>query len=488
MSNFTEYSVRSQLELFTTRERMGIDSVRQSFIEWLALEDIERQEKYTQYRDYYNGDHDVMLTNRQKAFLELSPNQDFSANYCSLVVDELARRMTVSGFDVEESHEIGRQLWRWWRLARMDSRQDDTHLAAIRDGDAYVIVSWDQVNSRPQFHANLAYDGFEGVKVHYSDETGQIVMASKRWVIKQGEEVGEVRRLNLYYPDRVERYVSDEKNGGVWKEFTGDGQPGVLDWTDRSGKPLGVPVFHLKYKPAGYRWGRSILEDVIPMQNALNKAIVDVIAAADTTGFRLYWATGTDLIDEDDEPISIHPGVILTSTSPDAKFGYIPGENLRPLIEVVDMCKITIAQMSETPMHLFQVSGQNASEGAQKQQEVGMINKAEKLGIAVGNFWEDCMRMAILLSNTFGGTNYPADLIIQTTWADMEVRDKVARRKEMAETAKVWVDSGSSLEEAAIEAGIPEDRAKDLGRLAVPILGAGIVPGTTRAGDDAETE
>ena len=36
-----EFSVNNSLSLFTTRERMGIDSVRNAFIEWLSLEDYE---------------------------------------------------------------------------------------------------------------------------------------------------------------------------------------------------------------------------------------------------------------------------------------------------------------------------------------------------------------------------------------------------------------------------------------------------------------
>ncbi|RLA03957.1 MAG: hypothetical protein DRQ45_01885 [Gammaproteobacteria bacterium] len=164
---------------------------------------------------------------------------------------------------------------------------------------------------------------------------------------------------------------------------------------------------------------------------------------------------------------------MLTSDSPEARFGFIPGEDLRPLIEVVDMAKVTIAQVSETPMHLFQVSGQNASEGAQKQQEVGMINKAEKWGIIVGNFWEDCMQMSIRLANAFGGASFPQDEIVQTVWADMEVRDKTARRKEVAETAKTWTDAGADLELAAKQAGVPHKEAKELGDMAIPV---GVMP------------
>jgi len=473
----TEYQKqRSLLELFTTRQNLGIDDGQRAFLEWLTLEDLNKQAKYRNYREYYDGEHAVMLTDRQKKFLELATGQQFSANFCPLVVDELERRMLVSGFDAEGNKKVGGPkgvLWRWWRMDNMDADQSDTHLSAIRDGDSYVIVAWNDEEERPEFHHNMAYDGTEGVAPYYSDETGKLTHATKRWLVTNtgDQAAGIAKRMNVYYPDRVERYIADGSHGGDFYPYTLDGKPGVIDWSDPiTGKPFGIAVHHLKYKSGGYRMGKSILEDVIPLQNGLNKALVDVVAAADTTGFRLYWATGTDMTDENDEPLQVHPGTFLTSTSPDSRFGFIPGEDLRPLIEVVDMWKVSIAQVSETPMHLFQVSGQNASEGAQKQQEVGMINKATYWGRSVGNMWEQCMQQSILLSNAYAGTSYPTDLIVQTLWEDAEVRDKTTRRGQVATTAKTWVDAGASLEEAAIEAGVSEDRAKSLGKIELPRL------------------
>ena len=487
------------MSLYATdnRDFYGIGTaVKQSYLEWVSQEDRERQEKYRSYREYYDGDQGVSITDRQEEFLELDSNQEFSANYCSLVADQLPNRMSVAGFDAPG--ELGGRdgiLWKWWRKARkarMDAKQQSVHLSGVRDGDTFLIVSWDPSRNRPIFAPNLAFDGYEGVKVHYSDETGEIVMASKRWNVKIGQEedgsrVGERRRMNLYYPDRVERYISDDTiSGGAWVGYTDNGNDAIIDWTDRFGVPLGVPVFHLAYKRNGFRWGRSILEDIIPLQNMLNKAFVDVIAAADTTAFRLYWLTGGTLEDADGNALTIHPGSMIEIPNPEAKVGYFPGENLRPLIEVVDMFKVSIAQVSQMPLHLFQVSGQNASEGAQKQQEVAIINKAEKWGVEVGNFWEDVMEMAIRLSNTSASTRYPEDEIIQTLWGDMEIRDKTERKKDVATTAKTWTEAGADIEQAAIEAGVPEHRAKAIASTAVPIQDLMANPFMEQEDEDAQ--
>lgn len=477
-----DYTRRVNLDMFTTLERMGMDDLSEAFFHWLSLEDTERQRKYRSYRDYYNGDQEVMLTERQKQFLELKPHQHFSANYCQLVVDELARRMTVRGFEAgPQQGGLDGKLWEWWQWGRMDAKQKSVHASAVRDGDTYVIVGWDWEKGRPTYHHNMAYDGNEGVKVHYDDETGEISFASKRWMVYRDGDI--YRRINLYYDDHIERYISSDRlSNGVWSPFTGDGLDAVIPWINRAGQPLGVPVIHFAYNAAGWRWGMSVLEQVIPLQNALNKSIVDLVAAADSTGFRVYFGSGIEGEDEDGNELLIAPGTLITTRNENGRLMAIPGEDLRPLIEVVDAFKIAIAQVTETPLHLFQVSGQNASEGAQKQQEVGMILRADDAAVHFGNSWEDVMYLSRRVHNAF--SNEPAvaeDTLINALWKDFEVRDRVERVREMAEAMAQIVSAGGDLEAAARFAGVDEENAAKIAAFSVP---AGMIPPATNETPD----
>jgi hypothetical protein len=249
--------------------------------------------------------------------------------------------------------------------------------------------------------------------------------------------------------------------------FTDDGQPGVLSWIDPlTGAPLGVPVVHFAYNRAGYRWGISALEPVIPLQNALNKAVIDLIAAADTTGFRIFTMLGSDAVDEDGEPLSISPGSFISLPAPPsmASIGFIPGEDLRPLVEVVDAFKISIAQVTETPLHLFQVSGQNASEGAQKQQEVGMISKASDTAIQFGNSWERCMQFARRLENAFGKGRMDEKQLIETVWKDFEIRNLEERAKARAEIFAILVGAGVDPQVAALRANYSKEEAAEMAK------------------------
>ena len=178
-----------------------IDQVQRSFLEWLANEDQDRQDTIRDYREWYDGDHGTQLTDRQRRYLQIKHGEEFNDNYCSIVVDALWERLVVTGFDADGQDS---DIWGWWQANRMDRVQGQVHLAAVRDGDSYVLVDWDNDAGGPRFTVELAYDGAEGVKLHYDPERRtQAVFASKRWRIgpfrgvDDSQEVGDGSRKKI---------------------------------------------------------------------------------------------------------------------------------------------------------------------------------------------------------------------------------------------------------------------------------------------------
>jgi len=392
-----------------------------------------REDGYEKFREYYDGEHQTQITKRQRQYLNLGPGADvFRSNYCPIVVDAVAEKMQVTGFAADDELEQPKVFWDWWAENRMDHQQGVVHTAACRDGDAYVIISWDPVKGIPRFDYELAFDGEEGVKCHYSRGQRSVVrFASKRWENDWGQ-----RRLNLYYPDRMERYYRGQ---GGWLPYIEDGQPWLADWRDMDGTPIGIPVIHFRNKDTGYNWGKSELKDITPLQDALNKAVIDLIAAADTTAFRIYYMLG-----DDPSGVEVAPGVWIHSNHPpegeDAvAIGYFPGEDLSNLKEFMDSFVIEIARVSRTPLSRFQVSSYRAAEGTLKQEESGLIGKVENRQVTIGNAWEDVMAVARRLWNIFGETEtgetgeLDTDVTISTVWADPETRNE----KAAAETAAI---------------------------------------------------
>ena len=432
--------------------------VKLSFLHWLCTEDDERQKNIMQYREYYDGQHDAQLSDRQRRYLELKTGQEFNGNYCPIPVDSLAEKLTVTGCDAGDVQTP--TLDDWLTANKLDGLQGIVHTGSLRDGDGYVMVSWDDLNKRPVFTPEMACCNGAGVKVHYSEENYQEVsFATKRWRVTQGHHAGYVRRLNIYYPDRIEKYISNQEyDEGQWAAYEEPGQPWPIPWVRRDGSPMGVPIIHFRNKEQGYDYGTSELSDVIPLQNAFNKSLIDLLAAGDTTAFRVYTMVG-------DNPtgIKVSPGSWIYTTRPPggdsgAAIGFIPGEDLTPLIQLKDSMAMEIARITRTPLSYFQISGQVASDATLKEQEQPLVSKAKKRQIYFGNSWENVLRMARALQNTFGsGAPLDENQPIEVIWASPEVRNV----KEDLEAATMKQALGVPKEQLWREMGYTADQIEE---------------------------
>lgn len=442
-----------------------------AYLSWLANEDTERSGKVKEYRDYYEGNHKTQLTARMRAFLQIGTNSEFTGNYCPIVVDALAERLKVAGFDAGDQggtfgdNEEAGIFIDWWNRNRGDALQIDVHNAAVREGDTYVIVEWDNEGEYPCWSHEMAYDGSEGVKVHYSkDKRNKIAFATKRWRVADPHGgMNSTMRLNVYTDDAIYKYASKGgTNASDWAPYEVEGEDWPLRWVGSDGLPLGVPVVHFKNNPKGYNDGISEMDKVIPLQNALNKSLIDLIATADVAAFRMFTMTG-----DDPTGITIAPGSFIYAENPDATIDVIDGMDMRPMIAVVDSFVTRIAQVSRTPLSYFQASAQIASDDTQRANDSGLVSKAQDRAVSFGNAWEDVLEISRRLHNTFGEGQLD-DEPISCLWEDFEIIDKMARRVEQSTVIGNLVAAGASLYAAARAAGMSEADALALYQTDVP--------------------
>lgn len=168
-----------------------------------ALAQIKAQmPAYRKYERYYDGDHPLTFATDKFRNAFGSQLREFAYNVCPMVVDALPDRLTVTGFEVEKGTEQnGTAAWEIWQQNRMDQRQGEVYQEASLSGDGYVLV-WpsplDQtlptIYPQRACHMTVKYDG---------EIPGLIKWAAKLWISDEG-----YKRLNLYYADRIERYVS----------------------------------------------------------------------------------------------------------------------------------------------------------------------------------------------------------------------------------------------------------------------------------------
>lgn len=489
---------------------MAISLAALTYIKWLFDQEETKQDNIAAFRDYYDGDQKVLLSERQQEYLEQHGGDvRFCLNICRLVVDALADRLRVSGFRVTapptqqdgedaggapeepasapdlagaplmerlrarlgmsdeeteepektQEQEWGERLQEYWQDNDGDARERRVHKAACRDGDSYVIVDGDNVKRRPRWIDNPAFscvgdnpNNGIGVKVHYDGE-GQVLCASRRWKEDVlNDETGEVvpmRYMTLYYPDRVEKYETDSKDSeAAWQERTvvdadGIAEPWPLSWVDKkTGQPLGVPIFHFKNSDAGYVYGQSELAAILPIQDGINKTLVDMLAHADYSAFRILTQVGGE------EPEGgIFPGAIWYQSDADTRFSSIEGAGSDTFIATIEALIRHAATVSRTPQYMFQVMGGAPSGEALKTAEAGLVDKARDRQVGFGDTWAQVMQMCVKVARAFyDDPGIPEGALITALWDSPETRSQVEL------TAKAEFLRAGGYEEGALRA------------------------------------
>jgi hypothetical protein len=411
-----------------------------------------RRDTYRLVQQYYDGEHRLVFASEKFRNTFGSMLKAFADNLCPSVCDAVADRLEVTGFAAEQGDEaLIADAWAIWQAQRMDRRSGEVHLEALLCGDAYVII-WPDVDGNPVLYPNDA----DCATVTYDPERpGQIVRAAKAWITPDS-----YARLTLYYPDRIEKYRSRRTAKGAIPARAREFEPFEVDgeaW------PLPnpyerVPVFHFANNARIGRFGRSELADVIPLQDALNKSVADMLVAGEFVALPQRWATGIE-IDVDPatgKPLenAWRPGVdrIWTVGSELAKFGEFAAADLSKFLQVQDSFRLEIARVSRTPLHYFQwqAGGRGPASGeALRYAEAPFLGKVADRQLAYGNGWEDVMRFALRVMGK------PVDdLRLSALWRDPAPRGE----KEHAETLTLKKALGVSETQILREAGYSDDQ------------------------------
>ncbi|RLG78467.1 MAG: hypothetical protein DRO14_00590 [Thermoprotei archaeon] len=416
-----------------------------SDIKWAIDSILSREPGYRIAQQYYNGEHKLTFATERFRNAFGSFFSAFADNLCGVVVDTLADRLIVIGFGAESGEDVVPGVaWGIWQENRMGRKSRVVHRMALRDGDAYVIV-WPGQDGLPMIHPNCAIR----MSVAYSDEgNGEITRAARMWRLEDGRI-----RLNLYYPDRIEKYVTSRAVDGTLSDARGyvplEDEPVVPN-------PWGqVPVFHFANDSTGEsNFGRSALADVIPLQNALNKSVADMLVAMEYVSLPQRWATGLEV---EVDPVTgkpkapFTPGVerIWTVGDPDVRFGQFDPANLKQFLEVQNSFRAEIARVSGVPFHYLMLDpGGWPSGEAMKTAEARLTTIVTNLQETFGDVWEDCMSLALRMREIEG------DYRLSTVWEDAAPRNPRAE----AETALLKQQVGVSREQLLAELGYsPEE-------------------------------
>lgn len=405
--------------------------VAESWVLWAQNAIDKSQEDYTKYEDYYIGDHPLVFATTKWEDTFGTVFEEFSDNWCQVVVDAVVQRMEITGWRSEDSKEDAKQAEAVWDDNNLEVEEDDLHTQTLVKGDGYLMVQQDPEN---EGKAQIFYNDALHVAVNY-DPTNRrrIIRAAKRFREDDG-----TRWLYIYFRDRTEKWVipSSAPTGQLnavqmgfesvptgWKS---DGSiPNVWDT---------VPVFHFKNRAIGSDSGLSELKSVIPVQNGVNKLLMDLMVGSEFGSFRQKWIAGGG-----QPKTGWRAGAerIWATTDPNAKFGEFGQVDLEPLVRAIDLVVGHVAKITQTPLHYLRASGDMPSGEALKASESGLVKKCIARQKAWGAVWGQAMSLALQIEN---GTKPKQPL--RPVWKSAETRHDL----EQAQTAQLKSILGIPLE------------------------------------------
>lgn len=367
------------------------------------------------YRDYYDGQHRLAFATSKfrEAFGSLF--SAFADNWCQIVVDAAAERLTVQGFRFGPGDGGDERAWEIWQANGLDAESIKGHTEAVKCGRAYLLAS-------------PASEGTTGLPVVTVEHPSQVVLecapgrrrdrlaALKTWTDLDGRS-----HATLYLPRSIHRYQSAAK-----------GNPGSATWEAVDGggaNPAGVvPVVALENNPDLLAGGRSDLQPIVRMQDAINKLCSDMLVSSEYNAFRQRYATGLEIpVDEETgQPIpgaDLKAGMsrLMVSADPDTRFGEFSETTLAGYIAAIRLLVTHVAAQTRTPPHYVLGEIVNASGDALKSAETGLAYRVRRKQIDFSDPWEDVMRIAFLLD---GDKARAGQAQAEVVWRDAEARSE----------------------------------------------------------------
>lgn len=339
----------------------------------------DKQNKLNRLWNYYDGLQPMVYANERLREVLHRANAQFVENWAAVVVDSVHDRINLNGFDIED--EAQQQVLRdLFERCEMGILADDVHEGALVLGEAYVIV-WPNSDGLPWPYYNDArlcqvfYDANEPYRVSY---------AAKWWMDEDAR-----RRLTLYYPDRLEHY-----QGG--KDSTRDSQFIPDAETPVEPNPYGVvPVFRFTQK----RTAKSDIENILPLQDAVNKLLSDMMRAAEVSAYRQRWIISDSdtarLINAPNEVWNIPGGVEGGQPS---QVGEFSQTELGNFLEAIDRLAAAVGIISRTPRHYFYGQAGTPSGEALIAMEAPLNKKARDYQERYGSTWRQVAAFMLRLA------------------------------------------------------------------------------------------
>lgn len=317
-----------------------------------------KQAPYKKYFDYYDGDQPLMYTASRLNEIFKGLDARFNQNWCSVVVDAKKDRINLRTVLVPTAQQT---LWKeMWLQSEMALESDDCHEGMLVAGEGFAIVDND---------GQMYYNDPRLVQVFYDPAMPRVKKWAAKWWVSDDQKL----RMTLYYPNKVEQYVSQAKAESVndARSMTQLKKGGEL------GNPLKVvPVFQFR---KSRRTVKSELKNVIPIQNQINKLLADMMVAGEYGAAKQRWVISNmeingKLKNAPNEIWSIPAGDGVGQQTVVGQFEHTPLENY---LKAVEQAAMATSSITLTPKHYFFSIGSNLSGESLMAMEAPLVKRSQ---------------------------------------------------------------------------------------------------------------
>lgn len=364
---------------------------------------------YQMSKAYYTGDITEAMFNSNALSRRLAEcARRFRVNLAKLVVDAVVDRMEIAAVTVPDDETATTALQQEaWDANQLTLETTRINRWACVYGDAYLLVwpgedeSTVEINFNDPTEMRLFYDPENPRRKAY---------AVKAWWAKDGDR--KFRRVNLYYPDRVERWIAKQadtspERDNLWEPYLGDG--GLWPVPNPFGE---IPIFHLRTDSP---YGSPEHKDAYGPQDAINKIVTTMMAAIEYAGYPLRYAlveSGADVngdasfaqrykADADAEE-GDHDEIDLR-TDPDTVWyakglkgvGQLDPADPKHFLDPAQFLIRLMATINHTPVHFLNPSGDAPSGESLRTAEAPLIKKVEARQQRFGSTYSEALTFAL---------------------------------------------------------------------------------------------
>lgn len=444
---------------------------------------VDRSDDYANYYDYWNGSQDLPVNSSefQSRFGTFFTN--FRDNLARPIIEAAESRVRIIEFG--DGEDLAADAGTIWRRNKMKSRLHEVNEEALVKGDAFVIVL---PRASDANLAGIYPQVTDSCAILWSEVDPDEKVAGIKWWVDEmyptetSENTQPFIRVNLYFDDRIERYVTTQQTDTLVEDFDKYREyddEGAWKTTHKVGQ---VPMFQFSVNyDINTGRGRSDLADAAPLIDAVNKTLLDLMTASEFTAAPQRYATGVEIpIDpQTGEPKKVYNAgadQLWTSPNEGARFGQFQSGDLKAYKEAIMTLVEHLAHTSRTPVYALLREDEWPAGEAMKTAEGPLRGRVQDHQDDFGVVWADVMAAALGIE---GARLEDEDVFeLDPRWlppnAPFATREHLEELKVKGEVLGVpevmlWMEAGYDADEIALmldlrkaEASLGLDAAADL--------------------------